>query len=95
MSALERTQSGIFTLETAVETGKLTKDNIQNFIIPTESVLPFEEIFPQGGDAYKLFNGLSVYSDKPDGIYKIYKAGPFYGLSEVKQSLLKVRTKLC
>lgn len=95
MSALERTQSGIFTLGNSVETAALSGENIKNFIIPTESVLPYDSITPTEEEAFRLFNGLAVPCEKPDGIYKIYRDGAFYGLCEVKQSLLKVRTKLC
>ncbi|MDE6505043.1 MAG: tRNA pseudouridine(55) synthase TruB [Clostridia bacterium] len=95
MCALKRTQSGIFTIENSVKSEDLSYENIKNHIIPTESVLPYGEIFPDKKDSHKLFNGLSVYSEKPDGIYKIYKDGAFYGIAEVKQSILKVRTKLC
>ena len=95
MSSLQRVASGVFTLENSVSTGLLNKDNIKNYIIPTESILPFESIFPNESESFKLFNGLAVPSLKAEGLYKIYKDGCFYGLAEVKQSLLKVRTKLC
>lgn len=95
MSALVRTQSGIFTIKNAVETSALSCENINSFIIPTESVLPYESISLGEKDEFKVFNGLTIPCEKPDGIYKIYRGGAFYGLCEVKQSFLKVRTKLC
>lgn len=95
MSALVRTQSGIFTIKNAVETSALSCENINSFIIPTESVLPYESISLAKKDEFKVFNGLTIPCEKPDGIYKIYRGGAFYGLCEVKQSFLKVRTKLC
>ncbi len=96
MSALKRTQSGIFSLESAVQTKNLTKENIKDYIIPTESVLPFDGIYPTGNEAKKLFNGLTVQTDRPDGTYKIFMPdGTFYGLAEVNQTILKVRKKLC
>ncbi len=96
MSELKRTQSGIFNIDNAVKSKDLTVDNIKNFIIPTESVLPYESIFPNTDEAKKLFNGLSVNSGMKDGIYKIYNAdGLFYGLAEVTQSVLRVKKKLC
>lgn len=95
MSALTRTQSGPFTIDNSVKTETLTTENINEFIIPTDSVLLLDSIYAQGKTAFKLFNGLSVPCDKADGVYKIYKDGDFYGLAEVNKSLLKVRTKLC
>ena len=96
MSALVRTKSGPFAIEKSVQTDELTEENIANFIIPTDSVLDFESIHPDELSAKKLFNGLSIDSDLNDGLYKIYGFnGGFYGLAEVKNQKLKVRTKLC
>ncbi len=96
MSSLKRIQSGVFTLENAVQSEKLTAENIEKHIIKTESVLPYESIKPSETEAKKLFNGLTVQSGLTDGIYKIFRTdGSFYGLAEVKHNILKVRTKLC
>lgn len=97
MSALRRTKSGIFAENTAVTTSSLTKENFENYLIPTDSVLPFNAIYVGGNQQKKLLNGCAVESgDQTDGIYKLYlDDGSFYGLVEVKQSTLKVRIKLC
>ena len=96
MSALIRAESGIFNIKDAVSTENLTVDNIKNYIIPTQNVLPFEEIYPQGTDAKRLFNGLSIKCGLADGIYKIFtEQREFYGLAEVNQSSLRIKTKLC
>ena len=96
MSALIRTESGIFNINNAVSTEILSVDNIKNFIIPTQDVLPFEEIYPKGADAKRLFNGLSVKCGLADGIYKIFTENrEFYGLAEVNQYSLRIKTKLC
>lgn len=95
MSSLVRTQSGPFLIENSVKSEDLTEKEIKNHIIPTESLLPFDSLYPDEKAGFKLFNGLTVNCEKPDGIYKIYKSGDFYGLAEVKQSILKVRIKLC
>lgn len=96
MSSLVRTVSGVFTLENSVKTEKLTKDNIGDYIISTDEVLPFENFYPNENEEKKLFNGLSVRTDLRDGTFKIYRTdGSFYGLAEVKHNIIKVRTKLC
>ena len=96
MSALVRTESGIFNVKEAVSTVNLTVDNIKNYIIPTQNVLPFEEIYPKGAEAKRLFNGLSVKCSLADGIYKIFtEEREFYGLAEVNKSSLRIKTKLC
>ena len=96
MSALVRSESGIFNVKDAVSTEILTVDNIKNYIIPTQNVLPFEEIYPKGADAKRLFNGLTVKCNLADGIYKIFTENrEFYGLAEVNQYSLRIKTKLC
>lgn len=95
MSSLIRTQSGVFNIENSVKTEELTAENFQKYIIPTETLLPYESIVPTNDEEFKLFNGLAIKCEKPDGVYKIYRQGVFYGLAEVNQTLLKVRTKLC
>lgn len=95
MSALERVQSGPFGIENAVQSSELTEDNIGSYVVPTESVLPFADFHADGITAKRLFNGLSVKCDLADGIYKIYNTKDFYGLADVKDGNIKVRTKLC
>lgn len=96
MSSLVRTNSGVFTIERGVKTQLLTLENITSFIIPTESVLDYESIYPTFFEAKRLFNGLTVKANKKDGIYKIFGLDKsFYGLAEVKNNILKMRTKLC
>ena len=96
MGALVRTKSGIFDLYKSVETKILTKENIGNYLIETDSVLPFDSFYPTEREAKKLFNGLTAECGLTDGTYKIYCTdGSFYGLADSKDNILKVRTKLC
>ena len=96
MSALIRTKSGIFEIDKSVKTEILSKDNIRNYIIETDSVLPFDSFYPTEREAKKLFNGLAAECGLSDGTYKIYCTdGSFYGLADSKDNILKVRTKLC
>lgn len=96
MSALKRTVSGVFRIEDSVKCEELTAENIYGHIIPTDEVLQLPSVYCSPSEDKKLFNGLSVRTEKADGTYKIYNsAGAFYGLAEVENSILKVRTKLC
>lgn len=96
MSALIRAESGIFNIKDAVSTENLTVDNIKNFVIPTQEVLPFEEIYPNERDVKKLLNGLSIKTELADGVYKIFtRPREFYGLAEVNKFSLRIKTKLC
>ncbi len=96
MSALTRTKSGIFKIEDSVSTSELNAENVQNYLIPCDSVLPYESIYLRGRDAKKVFNGVPLPCDLGDGDYKIYnEEHSFYGIAVVSGGILKVRTKLC
>ncbi|MCM1437913.1 MAG: tRNA pseudouridine(55) synthase TruB [Roseburia sp.] len=95
MSALTRTKSGCFGIRESVTTAELNKENIGKYIIPCDSVLPYESIYAEGRVATKVFNGIATPCDYADGTYKIYNERNFYGIAEVCGGLLKVRTKLC
>lgn len=94
MSALCRTQSGVFTLDTAVEIEMLTEDNFAQYLIPTESVLPFP-VLPKEETKEKLFHGLIAETNLADGAYKVMKDGEFYGVATATRGELKITKKLC
>ena len=94
MSALRRTQSGCFEIGNAIAFEALNEDTIARAILPTERVLPFETlVLPAGGD--RIFHGVPVRTDAPDGSYKIYRGQEFYGIAEVKAGRARIGTKLC
>ena len=99
MSALNRTQSGVFTKESAIPFSLLEQDlptqELEQYLIPTESVLPFETLRTAVADEEKLLRGLSVEIGQTDGLYKLYANGEFYGIAEVVQGYAKAKTKLC
>ncbi len=91
-TALRRTASGIFTAETAVPPDKLTPENWRDYLIETDSVLPFPAVFSEDR---RLFQGQKVETDLQDGLYKLYDRGAFYGLARAEGGLLKAEKKLC
>ena len=99
MSALNRTQSGCFTLPNAVDFEFFQQDHdlaeLEKYLIPTQDVLPFEDLLLTEKQSQKLFNGQRVAVEKSDGLYKIYRDGSFYGVAEVKNGLAKAEIKLC
>ncbi len=99
MSSLLRTQSGCFLLPEALPFSLLEEEPsveaLEELIIPTERVLPFEDLSLTERQAEKLYNGQRVSVDVEDGQYKIYKEGVFYGVAEVCAGLAKAKTKLC
>ena len=95
MSGLRRTKSGIFTTENAICIDDLTEENIQKMVIPTDTVLSFPVLELTSPNKDKIFNGMSVATDYPEGEYKYYREGEFYGIAEVKRGYAKMKTKLC
>jgi len=100
MSYLRRTKSGAFYVENAVPFSVLENDppleELEKYILPTESVLPFERLELTSPNWEKIFNGVKVKCDREDGEYKFYNLdGSFYGIAEVKEGQAKLKTKLC
>ncbi len=92
MSRLCRTASGIFTAETSVPLEALTAENIRDYLIPTESVLPFPVL--EGADG-RIFHGVGVPVDAADGQYKLFREGSFYGIARVEHGIARAEKKLC
>ena len=100
MSSLRRTQSGIFTENTAVPFSVFENDpdptELERYLIPTDSVLPYSTFDAAEKNRAKLLNGQSVAADGADGLYKFYNDdGTFYGIAEIKDGKAKLKTKLC
>ena len=101
MSALRRTKSGVFSAENVVPyewflREVITPAELEEKIIPTDSVLPFPVLEVTEKEAEKLLFGQTVFTANEDGTYKFYNAdGSFYGLAEAKGKRVKLVTKLC
>lgn len=92
MTKLTRLQSGIFTLGNAVPLDALTPENVGDYLIPTESVLPFP-VLKSVDERY--FCGVHIPCDAADGVYSVYRGGAFYGTGVVEGGVLRPDKKLC
>ena len=92
MSYLCRTASGVFTCETSVPFDSLTAENIRDYIIPTDSVLPFPVL--ENADE-RIFHGVGVQTVCADGLYKLYRGNEFYGIARVADGVARSEKKLC
>ena len=99
MSALRRTQSGYFKIEESIPFAVLEAEpsvqELQKYIIPTETVLSYETITLTPNAYTRVFQGVPTTVDYPTGLYKIYQDGAFYGIAEVADGRVKIKTKLC
>lgn len=93
MSALRRTKSGFFEIDRAVPLDELTEENIADYVIPTEAVLPFDRL--EFSENNRIFNGIPARTNAADGEYKVYRGGEFYGIVAVADGRAKIKTKLC
>ena len=92
MSYLCRTASGVFTCETSAPFDSLTAENIRDYIIPTDSVLPFPVL--ENADE-RIFHGVGVRTACADGLYKLYRGDEFYGIARVADGVARSEKKLC
>lgn len=99
MSSLLRTQSGCFYLDKAIPFSLLESDppieELEKYLIPTASVLPFEALLLNEKQTVKILQGQQVRVEQADGLYKLYDGESFYGIAEVVNGLAKAKTKLC
>lgn len=99
MSSLRRTQSGVFTLKKSIPFSVLEQDptleELEKYLIPTESVLPFARLELTEKETEKILHGQFVATAQTDGLYKLYQGELFYGLAEVKDGKAKAKAKLC
>lgn len=101
MSGLRRTRSGAFALENSLPfewflRGDITPQELEEAMIETDSVLPFERLEVSQKVRERLLFGQTVPISQEDGIYKFYAAdGSFYGLAEVEGERAKLTVKLC
>ncbi len=99
MSSLRRTKSGIFEIGKTIPFSLLEEDlpieELEKYVVPTESTLPYPTLTLRGKAEERFFNGLAVETDEADGFYKIYKDERFYGIAEVINGRAKAKTKLC
>ncbi len=95
MTALERLQSGIFTLENAFS----IEDIVDNFseekmLIKPDSVLTFEKINLSNRRTDDILNGRLFTLDMDDGFYSVYGRNEFIGVGKIEDKILKIKSYL-
>ena len=92
MSALERVESGVFTIENSVKAEDFIKsDDKASFLMPPQDAVDFPIITLNERQTERLFNGLYDIYDFADGTYKVFCPDGFYGVGEVKDGKIKVK----
>lgn len=87
MTSLNRVQAGKFSIDQAVKIDDVTEDSL----ISLEDLFEDEVVIKNG--LFKLINGVELYFNKPDGMYKLYTdnyySKKFIGLGRIKDKYLK------
>lgn len=92
MTALRRTEAGIFTLNNSVSLEEfLSSDNPQKYIIPTDEAVSFEKVFLSGEQSERLLNGLFDNLGLADGFYRVYAPEGFWGVGYAEEGVLKMK----
>lgn len=95
MTALERVESGIFTVENSVNAQDFVNSTDKNsFLIPPQEVVDFPIITLNAKQTERLFNGLYDVFDYENGTYRVFCPDGFYGVGEMKDGKLKVKAYL-
>lgn len=84
MTGLERVKSGVFEKENSVSIDELKKSpDPSRYLIKAEDVVSYEPIILDNDVATRILNGLCEGHDFPDGVYKAYAFGSFWGIMKV------------
>lgn len=90
MTSLVRTKVGKFDISQAVYINSLTKENIENYILPIDSVLDYDKIELSDSNTKKLLNGQTIKTDLKDGTYKLNDELDTIALIQVHNSNAKM-----
>lgn len=92
MTALERVESGVFTVQNSVRAEDFIKsDDKSSFLIAPQDVVDYPIITLNEKQTERLFNGLYDIFDYPNGTYKVFCPDGFYGVGEIRDGKLKVK----
>ena len=93
MSKLERTRSGIFTIENGVGVEEFkNSDTPEKYIIPSDEAISFPKVKLTNEKATRILNGLFDRYDLEEGYYRVYNEEDFWGVGEVKEGILRINS---
>ena len=93
MSKLERTKSGIFTLENGVTVEEFkNSEDPKKYIIDQADALSYKKIILTNEQATRILNGLYDKYDYEDGLYRVYNESDFWGVGEIKKGVLRINS---
>lgn len=95
MWGLERLQTGTFNVANSIELNLLNSENVNNYIIPIETVLlKYGKINFDNKYESKLNNGVAIYNDFnliESTIYRVYIENVFIGIGASNNNYFKMK----
>ena len=92
MSALERTASGVFTIENGVTVDEfINSDNPEKYLLPPDIAINFEKLVLSEEQAQKVLDGVYLDYGFREGIYRVYVGGEFWGIGNVKDGSVRIK----
>lgn len=93
MSSLVREECGVFNLQNGITIEQLIEtENLENYLIAPEDTIFFPTITLNNNQATRLLNGLYDSYNYDDGLYKVFNESEFWGVGEVKESKIKMKS---
>ena len=92
MSALDRTEAGIFNYSNGVTVEELKNcDNPEKYIIEPDTAVSFEKLILNNAQATKILNGVFENYGFADGTYRVYNENEFWGVGVAENGTLKIK----
>ena len=93
MSALNRTACGIFDINNGVTVEEFkASNNPEQFLIPPENTISFPKLVLTDKQATRILNGLFDDYGLKDGFYSVYNEQEFWGVGQVEEGVLRIKT---
>jgi len=93
MSALYRTACGIFDINNGVTVEEFkASNNPEQFLIPPENTISFPKLVLTDKQATRILNGLFDDYGLNDGFYSVYNEQEFWGVGQVEEGVLRIKT---
>lgn len=93
MSALDRTECGIFNYENGIclsEIKSLYIEELKARSVPADESVNFEKLYLDEYRSTRILNGVFDNYGYKDGVYRVYACGDFWGIGRAESGVLKM-----
>ncbi len=91
MSSLERSASGVFSIENGVSVEDfIACENAEELLLPADVVVDYEKLVLTSSQAQKILDGVYENYGFKDGVYRVYNQTEFWGVGRAKDGKLRI-----